>query len=231
MKTRASLFSYQKKTSSIHKSPASFKLLMLIALSLSIFSTNLYGLIILSSTILSIGLLAKTSLLSYRRIIIFSLFYALFILLFSLGEPQDAQATHSLFFGLLSKERLYQQTLYLWRLFLALLVGTIFYETTTSLEIREAVEFFVGLPQRVFCPKKNASKTQKNLSLLFTLSLLFIPRIFSAWAALNRAWLARSGSKKTLGAALKRTISLVPALILYLLNEAQDTARALENRS
>ncbi len=128
--------------------------------------------------------------------------------------------------------------LYLWRLAAALLAGTVFYETTGTLAIRDAVDAICSVPDALYrrynrTAQPNGDAKHNSFALLLTLTLIFIPRVFSAWNALNRSWEARGGKTTAprIGLLWRRLVFLVPALIAVLLETARDTARAMQNRT
>ena len=96
------------------------------------------------------------------------------------------------------------------RLICALQITSLFFCTTTSLELKQALEKIL--------PKK--------ISLLFVLFLAFIPILFSVWAQTELSWKARAGKNSP-----KKLFVLLPVFISAAFFKAQNLFYSLQNRS
>lgn len=109
------------------------------------------------------------------------------------------------------------------RLLCAIQVVTLFYHTTTTLEIRRGISDIEIAIRSIFSRKKSI-KPQFSHSL--SLMLTFIPEILLSWNELNRAWKARGGKN-----GLSKMKKLLPALISLSMNKAYKTALAVISRN
>lgn len=226
-------FSYQAKNSLIHRLSPLVKLLSLPLFMVLLFVTKGAFFIVLCLSVLVLALLAQTRFLTFFRILSWSFLYFIFLLIFSFSF-KDFSTNCNFFNYFLAVGEEYK--LYLCRLGMSFLVGSIFYETTGTVAIKDAIELFFSFFTFQKSQKKAAKiSSMQHFSLVFSLTILYIPRIFSTWTTLNYAWRARLGKnqphKFSLIQAFNRLKVLIPALLVSLLETAQDTARAIENRS
>lgn len=257
MKTVPVFFAYRSGNTWVHRYDSRVKLILLAVFTSLVFSGSLTLLAVSSLCIMAFALIARIPAANYRRIAFWILWYAVLILFFTGGagggampEPglQAAPGTETAsgvrdFFspGIIlfaAQSFLGMHGLYLWRLAAALLAGTVFYETTGTLAIRDAVDAICSVPDALYrrynrTAQPNGDAKHNSFALLLTLTLIFIPRVFSAWNALNRSWEARGGKTTAprIGLLWRRLVFLVPALIAVLLETARDTARAMQNRT
>ncbi len=213
------LFSYNTAETPIHRLSALLKLACVTALTAGVFffpAAALAGATVflaVSAVIAMIGLdraaaLAKTF-----------AGYSLFIVLVRFLKIPESTETLVL--------ELRDTLLYLWRLFLALGFGTILYATTSALELRNALE---DLQNSIYSRLK-CSAFLPDIAFSLSLTIAFIPRIFDLWQEINLAWNARGGGRSRSPAAVYRRIaSLVPLLLIRLLDAAARTERAIRNR-
>ena len=108
------------------------------------------------------------------------------------------------------------------KLALILFTASIFYETTSKLEIFILCE----KTERLLCGKKYTGA----FSTLFTITLMCVPRVFEVWAQLNYAYDSRAYRRRDIISAYRRFASLLPALIENLLRFAVTVEKALKNR-
>ena len=108
------------------------------------------------------------------------------------------------------------------KLALILFTASIFYETTSKLEVFMLCE----KTERLLCGKKYTGA----FSTLFTITLMCVPRVFEVWAQLNYAYDARTHRRRDIISAYRRFASLLPALIENLLRFAVTVEKALKNR-
>lgn len=215
-----SLFSYKYKNTLIHKLPTAMKLLSMIAISVLAFLGGTKTRILLSIVLLISFILARTSMKVLLRSLKILIMYGLIMFLFRFTGFTTNRA--------LLLNHIFDSLIYLWQLSLVLFSGTIFFETTSSLEIKNTLQFFqdkcytfLGNPK--FLP---------DIAFLLSLTITFIPRIFEVWNNLDKSWNARGGNLHTgfKRSWLKLTI-VIPLLIEHLLSLASETERAIRNRS
>ena len=100
---------------------------------------------------------------------------------------------------------------------LSLEISSIFYRTTSHGQFKDgfsAIEMFI------------TRKDTAPLSDTLALALIFIPRISTFWARLEKAWLARGGKN-----SLSKAISLFPKLFHVSLREGYEKSMAIQNRA
>jgi energy-coupling factor transporter transmembrane protein EcfT len=231
MNAQPSLFSYRSIVSAIHRVPAGVKLACMIAATIAAFSGSIVVLGGITAAIALAAALAKTrpaSIFGNFRII---LFYGLFIVVFRFVGVRIDRA--------IVETGLVESGIYLWQLTVVLFAGTVFYETTSTLEILHTLAAiqqrigwvfspFIRLFQRI----TGREPGFPDVAFLLSLTISFIPRVFAAWTDLDRAWAARGGTiHRGLRATFRRITLLVPMLIALLLAVAADTERAIRNRS
>ncbi len=230
MQDTSSLFVFRHGTTLIHRLPAHVKLAALLPCTAAIFALPVPFLAIASVILGILALIARIPFRVFvqntRVIFIYGILVALFRFV---GKPYN---------GEIWLREATESALYLWQLFLVMLTGTLFYETTSTLAIRHALEDF----QRVFTEllKKGTRNTGTHhkipelpdVAFLLALTITFIPRIFASWVLLEDAWNARGGATHHRPfAAFRRIIVLVPLLVSKLLALAADTDRAIRSRS
>lgn len=99
-------------------------------------------------------------------------------------------------------------TLYmLLKLFCVMQTAAIVLRTSTSLEIREALEKTIRQPQVVQ---------------MLALFICFIPQVSKNWEQIKRAWIARGGKK-----SLRMLLVLLPILFSVGMKQAYNSARAI----
>lgn len=214
------LFSYRYKNTLIHNLPSSVKLIAMTGITLFVFLGGTGTRCILSIMLFFACVVARISISVILRSIRILIFYALIMFVFRFsGIPTDKTILLT---------QLFESLIYLWQLSLVLFSGTVFFETTSSLEIRNALQLFqeklyglLGDPQ--FLP---------DIAFLLSLTITFIPRIFEVWGNLNKSWNARGGNlliepQKS----WKKMIVVIPLLIAHLLTLAAETEKAIRNRS
>lgn len=226
----SNLFGYRPGDSPIHRIPAHIKLAALLPCTAAVFALGIPALAGLTVVMLVLSLAAGITFPVFLRNTRIILIYGILVALFRFtgkplnGEPWLAEAAES--------------ALYLWRLFLVMLTGTLFYETTSTLEIRHALadfqEWVSALLSRAvkLTGIKVKSPELPDIAFLLSLTFTFIPRIFATQALLEDAWDARSGkAHRNPVAAIRRVTVLIPLLVSKLLALAADTERAIRNRS
>ena len=223
------LFRYRPADTVVHRIPALIKLAGLAAVGFCVFLPNTAFPIACGLALIALALIARIPLAAHRQNARILFWYALGILFFRfVGPLPDAAAL---------KQDLAESGLYLFRLALAVLAGTVFYETTSALEIRHAIyraqDALARVASRLLPARLSpAQRRYPDVAFLLSLSISFIPRIFDAWSRLNRSWDARGGARdRSPRGTVKRLTTLIPLLIVTLLDLAAETDRALQNRS
>ena len=222
------LFSYRPVETPIHRVPASIKLAAMLALDIAIFSPSQAMLPpILGGITACIGIIAvfarlrpAVALKNLKILLSFGAFIVIFKFAFI---PYNAEAILS---------GLRDSGIYLWQLGAVLFVGSVFYETTSSLEIHHALSAIQGAIEGGYHRILRKKARFPDIALQLSLTIHFIPRIFAAWNALNDAWDARGGNRtRGISSFIRRLTHLVPLLIAKLLSIAVDTDLAVRNRS
>lgn len=223
------LFRYRPADTPIHRIPALLKFVGLAAAGVCAFLPYPVFPIACGFTLITLALLARIPLAAHRQNARILFWYALAILFFRFAGPlPDASAL---------KLGLAESGIYLFRLALAVLAGTVFFETTSAMEIRHAlyrVQDALARIARRILPARLSPATRRfpDVAFLLSLTISFIPRIFDAWSRLNRSWDARGGAlDRSPRGAWKRLTTLIPLLIITLLDIAAETDRAIQNRS
>ncbi|MGI5084446.1 hypothetical protein HF284_05680 [Treponema putidum] len=88
-------------------------------------------------------------------------------------------------------------------------ISSLFFNTTSSLQLKETLEKILPL----------------RMSVLFSLFLFFIPLLFSIWTKLDYSWKARGGKK-----SLLKIFKLFPIFISEALYKGKKLLYALKNR-
>lgn len=217
------LFAYRPGSSPVHRAPALAKLILyalVAALALALRPLALVPLAACLFTASCAARLSPTSLLGAARAL---LAYALAVAFFRVLGADRAELVPALC----------DAGIYLTRLSLILLGGSIFFETTSSCALRDGLESIQDGIQSIIAriPGPTRRLRVPDLALSLSLTVSFIPRVFSTWEKVDRAYRARAGNGRGPRAAYRRIAVLIPALILSLLSGAVDTDRALRNRS
>ena len=225
----ATLFGYRAANTPIHRASAIGKLAALAIAGFCAFASHPVFPLAAGATLVIAAVLAKVPFSSHRRNFGIVAGYAVLIAVFRFIGPLPDRA--SLIGGLT------ETGIYVSRLAIALLAGTVFYETTGSLAVRDALygiqRLFVRATRLLpFRRRVEADAPGIDLALLFSLTVSFIPRVFETWDRLNRSWDARGGNaRRGIRGALVRVSTLIPILIITLLGVASVTERAIRNRS
>ncbi len=223
------LFGYRPANTPIHRAPAIGKLAALAVSGVCAFAPHPAFPLAIGAILVIAAVLAKVPLSSHRRNLGIVLGYTVLIAAFRFIGPLPDGDT--LIAGLA------ETGIYVSRLAIALLAGTVFYETTSSLDLRNALygiqRLFARATRRLpYLRRAEADTPAFDFALLFSLTISFIPRVFESWDSLNRSWDARGGkARRGVRGALARVSALIPLLIINLLGVASVTERAIRNRS
>ena len=163
------LFAYRSDNTLIHRAPAEFKLVCMIAVTVCAFSNSLTTLIIISIIIALLIPVSKMKPLTVLRNVKIVFWYAMFIFVFRItGKPVET--------GIIMQE-LHDTGIYSWQLAAVLFTGTLFYETTTILDIRHTISSIQNV-----CIRLTRNKIPiPDIAFLLSLTITFIPRIFETW--------------------------------------------------
>lgn len=116
--------------------------------------------------------------------------------------------------------------LYTVRFFITTFTAQTIFETTSSLEIKGAVESVQDGIAHIFPPLR-----KWNPALVISLAINFIPQIFDTWSSVRTAARARTLSgKKSIAQAIRILYQEIQSLISCLLFKAETTRKAILNR-
>jgi biotin transport system permease protein len=229
-------FAYRSGKSPLHRCPAALKLLGLLALSAGAFY-SVYGLAAAAALLIAGALAARLrpwELLRGSKTVL--LLAALFILIRSFrAEGPDAAAGPGAILSFLSAEGffggLHQGLCFI----VSFAAGALLFSVTTMQELRNslgrvetaAINRFLALGALFRGGKAPLQKRRaySGFSLGLSLMLGFLPRFFELWETANLACEARSGKR-----GFRRLVILVPLTIERMMEQAGETAEALESR-
>lgn len=226
------LFRYVPRSSPVHRTPATVKLLVLISLAPAVFYGPVYLLVAITAFLAVLFPLARIEVPVIIRSFRVILQYGLFVLAFRLiGKPLQATIILS---------ELHESLFYLWRLSDILMAGTIFYESTSGSQIRSSL----SLPRKLLIGFAPRLARLPDIAFELSLTIIMIPRVFDVWTNLDRAWAARGGNLSPvrpgipalylfspLAVRIRKMRILLPLLFIQLFEMAVTTARAISNRS
>lgn len=204
------LFSYTKSNSSIHKIPAGIKLLVLIAVPITLQLTSAYVCYALIAFFFVLAAFTGTGYRNFFRDLGPIVFYGMFILAidvlsYLIFDRNRAIITETSLFLVL-------------KLVCSMEATSIFFRTTSVYQIKgtlQAVERVITF-----------GHTRYTVSNTFTLFLSFLPMIFETWTDLELAYKARGGRN-----GIDKAVRLLPRLIVMSIKRASTTYLALLNRS
>ncbi len=220
------LFLYGAADTALHRVGAGVKLVALLLIAPFAFASGPHVLAALSAALAVATALSRPNpgeLLRLARVVAG---YGILMAAFRLaGRPVTRAA---------ALEGLSETALYLWRLALVTVSGGVFYRTTSGIEIREALTRARARVVSLIPPLARLPDPVLSLSL----TMIFIPRVFAVWTALDRSWLARGGECRVRRNPFARAyhggrklVILLPVLVSNLLSMAETTERAMRNRS
>ncbi len=202
------LFSYTKSDSPIHRIPAGLKLLVLIAvpITLQLASVHVCYALMAVFFVLAAFIGYRNFLKDLRPIVVYSLFIlAIDVLSYLIFDRNRAIVTETSLHLVL-------------KLVCAMEMTSIFFRTTSVYQIKgtlQAVERAMTF-----------GHTKYTVSNTFTLFLSFLPMIFETWTSLELAYKARGGKN-----GITKAVRLLPRLIVMSIKRASTTYLALLNRS
>lgn len=209
------LFQYNTQDTPIHRIPAGLKLCVLCFSSFALYGAPPLWLALYGVFTLFICILAKLSPVTVKKNCRFLCIYAVCIFgIKIIGAPLTSA---------IIKQTLQETLVFMRMLALILFTASVFYETTSKLDIFTLCEQI----ERFF----SRTKYTGAFSTIFTITIICVPQVFENWTLLNYAYDARVKEKKGLLSAYRRLAALLPALIENLLRFALTAEKALKNRS
>ena len=210
------ILSYQKRNSLIHRTPALMKLLALLGIAVALYLTGLE----IHGILFAVSLVAVLiSSISFRDFLHDLKPVAFYILYIEVVEVVGAM----LYGGNLWESfgdgmwKTNSSVLLVSRLVVAMSYTSLFFRTTSNLEIRqslERVELAVSF-----------GHSRLSFSKAFALFLNFLPQLFAIWTGLDKTWKARCGKR-----GIRKIIVLLPVFIALSMKKANDTLMSLRNR-
>ena len=208
------LFQYHANDTPLHRLSAGVKFCMVCFSSFALYGAPQTLLAVYAVCLLAAGICAKVAWSTVKRACRFLALYAVCIFFIKmLGMPLTLEVL---------KTMAAETLLFMQKLALILCTASIFYETTSKLEVFMLCEKI----ERFFCGKKYTGA----FSTLFTITLMCVPRVFEVWAQLNYAYDARIRRPRDLINASRRFAALFPALVENLLRFAVTIDKAIKNR-
>ncbi len=210
------ILSYQKRNSLIHRTPALLKLLALLGIAVALYLTGLEIHGILFAVSLVAVLISSISFKDFLHDLKPVTFYGLFIAVVEVVGAMlyGGNLWESFGDGMWKTN---SSVLLVSRLVVAMSYTSLFFRTTSNLEIRqslERVELAVSF-----------GHSRLSFSRAFALFLNFLPQLFSIWANLDKAWKARCGKR-----GIRKILVLLPVFITLSMKKANDTLLSLRNR-
>ena len=205
-----SLFSYSKGKSFIHRTPAWLKLLILIAVPVTVSLTPLYVCLGLMALFVLLALASGMGFTRFLRDLRPIAVYCLMIV--------TIDVLSYVFFDR-SRAVVTQNSLSLiLRLLCAMEATSVFFRTTGSYEITSTLQ---SIERAV-----TFGHSRLVVSGMLSLFLSFLPQIFRTWSEIDCAYRARGGRR---GPA--KTVTLLPVLITISMKKASTTYMALLDRN
>lgn len=226
MKKNPAIFSYRNENSAVHRIPCGIKLILMLFVTLRTFSNSTFG--FSGETFSRFIPWIRTSFYFLAAIIFFFLaktpFKSLLRLKFLLWIAILFSSV-----SILSKNysALFSDLLYTFRFFVTALFSLVVFETTSRLQIMETLCGLENKICRIIPPFKKL-----NFAMLISITITFIPAIFSEWnkictAAAARSKISRKGKIKF---SISSASAQITALFLNMLQYAEVVRRAVTNR-
>lgn len=210
------ILSYQKRNSLIHRTPALMKLSLLLVIAVALYLTGLeiHGILFAVSlvAVLISGISFKDFLHDLKPVTFYGLFIAVVEVVGAMLYGENL--LESFGDGMWKTN---SSVLLVSRLVVAMSYTSLFFRTTSNLEIRqslERVELAVSF-----------GHSRLSFSRAFALFLNFLPQLFAIWANLDKAWKARCGKR-----GIRKIIVLLPVFITLSMKKANDTLLSIRNR-
>ena len=184
------IFRYKSGASFLHKIPTIAKIVLVFPMSILIMKLAPLFCIFAAGFLFVLGLLARFTIKEQAANLKPAVYYFLF--LYALSVVTNLSFSLHIFIPNKKTVELFM------RLIVMMQVCSLLFMTSTSMEIREALErmeggargFLLGLP---WVGKFISRENSFSVTAAFFLS--FIPYLFELWALMDRAWRARGGKK------------------------------------
>lgn len=227
------LFSYRIQKTLIHKIPAIIKIVLLFFVSIRVFSSSwnnteftaiqllpwarcsFYGII----TILFLAF-AKTPFSSIKKLS-YVLFLGFLVTLIKILPTTEEQ----LLYGELNILGFFEGLLYTARFLISMAFSLVIFETTSRLQILDALEQIENAFAKIIPPIKKL-----YLAYIISVTICFIPEIFSAWNNITLATKARTPHKASIKNKAINLYSRLMALFYAMFEYAENSRKAISNR-
>lgn len=226
MKKNPAIFSYRNENSAVHKIPCGVKIILMLFVTLRTFSNSTlwftnetfsrYIPWLRASFYFVVAVifffLAKTPLKSLLRLKFLLWIALLFSSVSVLSKNYSA---------------LFSDLLYTFRFFVTALFSLVVFETTSRLQIMETLCSLENKICRII-----PSFKKLNFAMLISITITFIPAIFSEWSKISTAAAARSNLSKKgkIKFSVSSASAQITALFLNMLQYAEEVRRAVTNR-
>ena len=219
-------FNYFYDDSIMHRANPLLKFLSLIIISIFICRVNGISLFIISSILIIISiLLSKISLKTLFSPILRLIPFLAAILLVNTLFYNSGKCIYQFHLICFSKDGFIQGLNIAFRTITIILLSSVFIRTTTSIDIMDAIEHLL-VPLRIF-------KIQtRDISLIMSVSIQFIPIIFSDFERIRKAQIIRGTdfSDKSIRGTIKSVIPIVIPAFISVFRRADELAMAIEAR-
>lgn len=215
---RVTVFSYKKGDSLLHRLDPRFKLLYMIMLSMGTMSSGFIGLILTTLVVFTVLREARINILAVpRELKVFPLFLLFILITRSLTTP--GEPIFSVYLFAPTREGILLGLHFCWRLVLIVLISLGFVTSTTSNQIKAAVEFYLRLVPGI---------PEKRVSTMLSLLIRFIPIIMSQVQDTMDAQNARCVQQRK--NPVYRLIKLTIPLLYRIFNSGDQLAIAMTSR-
>lgn len=226
MKKNPAIFSYRNENSIIHRIPCGIKIVLMLFVTLRTFSNSTLW-------------LKNENLIQYIpwvRTFFYFLFTAVFFFLAKTPFKSLIRLRFLLWIAVLfssvsvlsqNYNALFSDLLYTCRFFVTALFSLVVFETTSRLEIMDTL---CGVENKI-C-RIIPSFKKLNSAMLISITITFIPEIFSEWNKIRTAATARSklNKKGKPEFSINSANAQITALFLNMLQYAEEVRRAVTNR-
>ena len=226
MKKNPAIFSYRNENSIIHRIPCGIKIVLMLFVTLRTFSN--------STLWLKNGNLIQC--IPWIRTFFYFLFTAVFFFLAKTPFKSLIRLRFLLWIAVLfssvsvlsqNYNALFSDLLYTFRFFVTALFSLVVFETTSRLEIMDTLCVVENKICRII-----PSFKKLNSAMLISITITFIPEIFSEWNKIRTAATARSklNKKGKPEFSINSANAQITALFLNMLQYAEEVRRAVTNR-
>lgn len=225
------LFSYRKGNTVLHRIPALLKIALLFAFSFLAFSGSGQDSLSFFENTASVVKLFSSILCASLLFVLGGCYWKAFFkmkFIFVLGLFIIAVRTISFETGrfALNMDGFAAGLLYALRFFLSAFAAEVIYETTSGLEINQALELVEDIISKIIPPFKKLKS-----AFVISMAINFIPLVFDTWEKIHLASKARGSEKKGIGSTFRTLYCETEALFDCLLFRAETRRKAVINRS